>query len=614
MRGKINKKIVSILFTTIIAMNSLIASFANDTINDIEGHWAELYIKDFVNKGYINGYENNTFNPNGKITRAEFISMINKVFEFNEVVDISFNDINQEQWFYEDVKKAVKAGYINGYGDNTFRPYNEITREEIAVIITNIHNCKDKNYDKIRKYKDVSKISDWAKSSIEGAVEKKYIEGYEDNTLRPKSSTTRGEAVVILSRLPRLINEKAGTILIEKDNYVLGKYEPREGTYLGAYILQDELINADMNTFENLTGKKHASYFAYLGYKTGDVEKTKKWMEEVKANGSIPHLALEPNNGLDVVKEDDYLIDLAKMFGELDIPIYLRFASEMNGDWVAWNGDPNKYIEKWKLVHDVMEKYAPKVMMLWTPFTTPQNSIMKYYPGDEYVDWVGVNVYNVVYHNNRLDQPAMHEDPLELLDYVYDTFSARKPIQISEYGATHYTITDDKYYVDFAISKITRMYEGIYEKYPRIKSIFYFDVNNLINAPEGRKINNYAITDEPRITKAYKDLISSNNFLDHIKPDESGKIDKEIFTLADEILEINNTKYINIHNINTILGGDLEIANNLVKYSLNNKEYILGLYKHKNNKYFVKLDDFSKNLGYKIENRGTSETLVLKKI
>src|SRR5699024_4131497 len=143
-------------------------------------------------------------------------------------------------------------------------------------------------------------------------------------------------------------------------------------------------------------------------------------------------------------------------------------------------GNPDKYIEKWKLVHDVMEKYAPKVMMLWTPFTTPQNSIMKYYPGDEYVDWVGVNVYNVVYHNNRLDQTAMHEDPLDLLDNVYDTFSARKPIQISEYGVTHYTITDDKYYVDFAIEKITRMYAGIYEKYPRIKSIFYFDVNNLV--------------------------------------------------------------------------------------------------------------------------------------
>ena len=51
MKGKINRKIVSILFTSIIAMNSSILSFANTTINDIKGHWAEFYIQDFVNKG-----------------------------------------------------------------------------------------------------------------------------------------------------------------------------------------------------------------------------------------------------------------------------------------------------------------------------------------------------------------------------------------------------------------------------------------------------------------------------------------------------------------------------------------------------------------------------------
>ena len=105
------------------------------------------------------------------------------------------------------------------------------------------------------------------------------------------------------------MSDKAGgTVLIEKNNYILGKYEPREGTYLGSYILQDKVVNADMDKFESLTGKKHASYFFYLGYRTGDLEKNKKWMKEVKANGSIPHVALEPNNGLEHVKKDEYLV------------------------------------------------------------------------------------------------------------------------------------------------------------------------------------------------------------------------------------------------------------------------------------------------------------------
>jgi beta-mannanase len=77
--------------------------------------------------------------------------------------------------------------------------------------------------------------------------------------------------------------------------------------------------------------------------------------------------------------------------------------------------------------------------------------MMSYYPGDQYVDWVGVNIYNVMYHNNNIQQRADQEDPLELLDYVYKTFSYRKPIQISEFGATHYTVTDQQYHVQFAI-------------------------------------------------------------------------------------------------------------------------------------------------------------------
>ncbi|HHY14395.1 MAG TPA: hypothetical protein GX526_07170, partial [Thermoanaerobacterales bacterium] len=44
-------------------------------------------------------------------------------------------------------------------------------------------------------------------------------------------------------------------ILVESDNYILQKYEPREGIYLGAYVYQDTLINGSMEKFNELTGK-----------------------------------------------------------------------------------------------------------------------------------------------------------------------------------------------------------------------------------------------------------------------------------------------------------------------------------------------------------------------
>lgn len=119
-------------------------------------------------------------------------------------------------------------------------------------------------------------------------------------------------------------------------------------------------------------------------------------------------------------------------------------------------------------------------------------------------------------HLYNINDYAVHEDPLRLLDYVYQTFSDRKPIHISEWGVTHYTITDGKYYVNWANSKLKRMYNGIREKYPRVKAIYYFDVNNLVNAPKGRRINDYSLTSAPAKLQTYSDLVASSHYLSEV--------------------------------------------------------------------------------------------------
>ncbi|TDA69733.1 MAG: hypothetical protein D9V47_04865 [Clostridia bacterium] len=269
-----------------------------------------------------------------------------------------------------------------------------------------------------------------------------------------------------------------------------------------------------MAEFNRLTGKKHATFFRYVGW--GEPFPG-EWVEEVAAAGAVPQIAWEPNQGLDMVKDDAYLRGFAREARATGLPIFLRYASEMNGDWTAYSGDPQKYIEKWRLVHDVMEEEAPNVAMVWTVFTMPQQTIPRFYPGDEYVDWVGVNVYNVAYHNDRLDKAAAYEDPLRLLDYVYRTYADTKPIMIAEYGVTHYTVTDGREYVDMAISKLNRMYQGILTYYPRVKAIYYFDVNNVAYAVEHRQINDYSLTSDPRILAAYRDLVADPRFLSSVR-------------------------------------------------------------------------------------------------
>ena len=176
---------------------------------DIQEHWAKGDIEIFLEKGYINGYpEDNTFRPNGNITRAEFVKIVNRVFNFTEKGEENFTDVNESDsshWFYDEVRIATKSGYINGQKDENgnliFRPNDTITREEAAKILTSIKSNKDNNIDKIYKYNDYYEISSWAKSYVEGAIEAGYIKGDSNNNLNPKVKLTRAEAVTILKRI-----------------------------------------------------------------------------------------------------------------------------------------------------------------------------------------------------------------------------------------------------------------------------------------------------------------------------------------------------------------------------------------------------------------------------
>ena len=289
----------------------------------------------------------------------------------------------------------------------------------------------------------------------------------------------------------------------------LAKFEPPTGSYIGAYIRLDEVSGGDIGFFENMVGKKHASYFRYVGY---GQPFPSHWVEEVEATGGVPHIAWEPNDGLEPVRDDEYLRTWAATARDAAGPIFRRYASEMNGTWMAYSGDPELYIQKWRIVHRVMAEIAPNVAMVWCPFATPVATIDAYYPGDEYVDWVGVNLYSVHVHDNDPNKPA-DEDPHDLLDPVYTRFAARKPIQICEYAASHYCAATKKQLTEFAVEKMTRLYDSLRTKYPRVKMINWFNVDT---AKRGLAANDYSVTGDPRVLERYRALVADAHFLSNI--------------------------------------------------------------------------------------------------
>lgn len=299
----------------------------------------------------------------------------------------------------------------------------------------------------------------------------------------------------------------------------LARNEPERGCYLGAFIEFDPRLKQtyrDQNgsvrkipsEFEALVGKPHAMYFFYLGY---GMPLPMDWMRRLADAGKMVHVALEPNGGLDQVRDDAYLHNLADDLRAAEAKVFVRFASEMNGPWTNYDGDPRLYREKFRLVSKVLRQRAPNVAMVWCPYFQPVRPIDSYYPGDAWVDWVGVNMYNVTYFNQDPKMPARHIRPSSMLDAIYSRYAARKPIMIGEYATTRYSALENRPVTEYAVRNIQELYRDLRTRYPRVKAINYFNSNNLL-VPH-RKNNDYSVTGDPKVLDAYRAAIASNHFL-----------------------------------------------------------------------------------------------------
>jgi hypothetical protein len=295
--------------------------------------------------------------------------------------------------------------------------------------------------------------------------------------------------------------------------------EPQQGCYLGAFIDRDDALKTRFDgdnwqyhhlpsEFAARVGRRHATVFTYVRW--GNFPR--EWLRMCKREGVIPHLAWEPRT-LAEVKDDAYLRSCGQFLRELDWPVFVRFAGEMNGDWTPYHGNPALYRDKFRLVHRVLHRYAPRVATIWCVNAIPSDNYEAYYPGDSGCDWVGVNLYSTPFADNDRTRAAFKESPLALLDPIYRRFSARKPIAVCEYAASHQSAVDGMVRASFAVEKMSLLYGALPLLYPRVKMINWFSTNNLIHARAGRQLNNYRLTQIPAIQESYRQLTAAPHFL-----------------------------------------------------------------------------------------------------
>lgn len=195
---KRNRQWMMLLLSVAIALPTWgLTATESAQASDIQNHWAKDVLTEWQNKGYISGFQDGSLQPDQSVTRSQLAAMINKSFGFTQAGSIAYQDVQPSDWFYHDVAIAKSQGYMEGYKNNTFHPDQKVTRQELAVILTSLKKLKSSS--SATRMKDTVHSPSWSKGSIGAVIDNGLMNG-DEKGFRPKDTTTRAEAVTVLER------------------------------------------------------------------------------------------------------------------------------------------------------------------------------------------------------------------------------------------------------------------------------------------------------------------------------------------------------------------------------------------------------------------------------
>ena len=173
---------------------------------DIGGYaWAEDAINALADEEIIKGTSTNTFSPAANITRADFAILLVRAFKLASENSENFADVSDSDYFAKELATARNTGLINGIGENKFAPRNNITRQDMMVIVyraltgMNKLNVGDGVLD-VPQASDFDKVADYAKEAVSALVNAKLVNG-KNGLIDPTAYTTRAEVAVLIERI-----------------------------------------------------------------------------------------------------------------------------------------------------------------------------------------------------------------------------------------------------------------------------------------------------------------------------------------------------------------------------------------------------------------------------
>lgn len=177
-----------------------------------DSSFAKNAIETLAKEGVIKGISTNAFAPNKKITRMEYAALIVRVLNASpdESISLPFLDVKDNAWYRTELNAAIVNGIAKGFNSNEFRPNAVVNREQAAKMLVNVLIKEGVTPSTtVQQFSDDSDIAVWALEEVKMATEQKFVQGYPDNTFRPKHGLTRAEAAVMIFRLRDQINSSS---------------------------------------------------------------------------------------------------------------------------------------------------------------------------------------------------------------------------------------------------------------------------------------------------------------------------------------------------------------------------------------------------------------------
>ncbi|MGU3471311.1 S-layer homology domain-containing protein, partial [Paenibacillus sp. D51F] len=187
------------------------------TFADLSGHWSKGDVELLASKLIVQGVADSRFAPTASVTRAEFTALLVRALGLStdpSAINSRFTDVAADAWYAAAVEAAVKAGLASGIASDRFAPNDQITREQMAVMIARASTLAGNQAgavdqqgtpsgqadQKLAKFADYSSISYWAQAAVDQIAGAGIIEGMDNGNFAPSEYATRAQAAVMLKR------------------------------------------------------------------------------------------------------------------------------------------------------------------------------------------------------------------------------------------------------------------------------------------------------------------------------------------------------------------------------------------------------------------------------